>query len=376
MIVKNPDCLVIGAGALGLALAHTLAGHGAAVTLLDRGVAGGEASWAGAGILSPLPPWAYPDAVTRLAMAGAALYPALAGELRAATGMDPELLRSGMLVLPEHDAATAAAWCSRHDLAMRAVPARDVLPSCASPARGLWLEDVMQVRNPRLLAALRARLAQQGVRCLEQTTVTGLATDGRRILHVRTPAGELSAANYVVAAGAWSRQLLGEHALAVDIRPVRGQMLLYQARPGQIGAIVLQNGIYVVPRADGHVLVGSTLEDAGFDKSTTDAARRALHAAAIALFPLLADAPLVAHWAGLRPGSPGNVPTIGRHPTLENLYLNSGHFRYGVTMAPASARLLLDIMLDRPPMLDPTPYRWPTSAPPHPHNTICCAPLT
>jgi glycine oxidase len=360
--VKNPDCLIIGAGALGLTLAHVLAGHGVAVTLLERGVAGGEASWAGAGILSPLPPWTYPDAVSRLAMAGAALYPALAAELRAATGIDPELLRSGMLVLPDYDAATAAAWRSRHGLAMRAVPATELLPSIACPAHGLWLEDVMQVRNPRLLAALRARLAQQGVRRLEHTAVTGLATDGRRILRVHTPAGDLSAGNYIVSAGAWSRQLLGEHALAVDIRPVRGQMLLYQARPGEIGAIVLQNGIYVVPRADGHVLVGSTLEDAGFDKRTTPEARQALHAAARALFPLLAGAPLVAHWAGLRPGSPGNIPTIARHPEIENLYLNSGHFRYGVTMAPASAELLADIMLDRPPRLDPTPYRWPAPA--------------
>jgi glycine oxidase len=116
-----------------------------------------------------------------------------------------------------------------------------------------------------------------------------------------------------------------------------------------------------VPRLDGHILVGSTLEDAGFEKSSTPDARADLLAFAMDTCPALKDAELVRQWSGLRPGSPGNLPTVARHPELGNLYVNSGHFRYGVTMAPASAELLTELMLDRPTTLDAAPYGWPRS---------------
>ena len=143
-------------------------------------------------------------------------------------------------------------------------------------------------------------------------------------------------------AGAWSKVLLGEHALQADIKPIRGQMLLFKFDAPPLPHIVLQKDMYLIPRRDGHLLVGSTREDVGFDKSTTDEARAMLLQRAIALLPALRDMPVIQHWAGLRPGSPGNIPTIGRHPHLPNLYINSGHFRYGVTMSPASVEVLLN----------------------------------
>jgi len=117
--------------------------------------------------------------------------------------------------------------------------------------------------------------------------------------------------------------------------------------------------LYLIPRKDGHVLVGSTLEDVGFDKGTTAEAAHYLHAQAAEIFPLLAHEKPVLHWAGLRPGSPDNIPVIGRHPVIENLYVNSGHFRYGVTMAPGSARLLCNMLMDKPQPIDIAPYQWP-----------------
>jgi glycine oxidase len=106
------------------------------------------------------------------------------------------------------------------------------------------------------------------------------------------------------------------------------------------------------------VLVGSTLEDAGFDKSTDAATRQRLQAEAAELLPALADTHPVQHWAGLRPGSPDNIPVIGHHPDFENVFVNTGHYRYGVTLAPASAELLADVMEGKTPALDPAPYRW------------------
>ena len=115
---------------------------------------------------------------------------------------------------------------------------------------------------------------------------------------------------------------------------------------------------YLIPRRDGHVLVGSTLEDAGFDKSTDAATRQRLHLEAAEQLPALGTIQPVQHWAGLRPGSPGNIPVVDRHPDFDNVFVNTGHYRYGVTLAPASAELLADVMEGQRPALDPAPYRW------------------
>lgn len=353
------DCLIIGAGAVGLATAMELRRRGLSVTILDRNEPGHEASWAGGGILSPLLPWDYPDTVNVLALAGMARYTRLAEELHADTGIDPELHPSGMLVLPSFDYPAAEAWCGRFAFAMEKCRSRDRLPELTQDTECLWLPQVNQVRNPRLLHALRRWLEQKGADIVAAAPVERLEVRQGRVESVVTPRGAFAAANVIVTAGAWSRELLVEQALGLDIWPVRGQMLLFKAGQPRFSPILIKNGIYFVPRNDGHILVGSTLEEVGFDKSTTQEARDHLYREAVSLLPFLASTPLVQHWSGLRPGSPGNIPTIDRHPQISNLYLNSGHFRYGVTMAPASAQLLADLLLGTPPSLDPTPYRWP-----------------
>lgn len=338
--------IIIGAGAVGLTSAISLLEAGRRVTVLEQGAVGREASWAGGGILSPLCPWDYPEPVTRLALAGMAGHGALAGALHQATGIDPEYLRCGMEVRPPFDLARAHQWCAAHGMA------------CEVRGEGLFLPGVAQVRNPRLLAAMRVRVAQLGGVIREQCGVEDFVEREGRIVAVATTQGEMAAADFVVSAGAWSQRLLGRRAGEVKIHPVRGQMLLFKFPEPPLPHIVLAGDLYLIPRRDGHLLVGSTLEEAGFDKSTTSEARASLQHRAAAILPPLAAMQPVQHWAGLRPGSPGNVPTIGRHPQLANLYLNGGHFRYGVTMAPASAELLINEMLGRPQPFDVAPYRW------------------
>jgi glycine oxidase len=342
----NKEFVILGAGALGLASAEALLKQGAAVTVLERGAVGQESSWAGGGILSPLCPWDYPDVVTQLAVRGAGLFGAWAASLHQSTGIDPEYEPSGMRVLPPFDLAAAQRWCVEH--ATRCEVLKD----------GLLLPDVAQVRNPRLLQAQRARVMQLGGRIVEQCAVQQIVAEQGRVRKLLTGCGEFSADAYVVTAGAWSRQLLGEHALNVAIKPIRGQMLLFKFAVPPLAHIVLQQDLYLIPRRDGHLLVGSTLEDVGFDKTTTATAREMLLQRAISLLPVLREMPVVQHWAGLRPASPENIPTIGRHPQLQNLYINSGHFRYGVTMAPASVEILLNEIYGTPQMLDIAPYRW------------------
>jgi glycine oxidase len=329
--MANTSVLVVGGGIVGCLTAMQLCKQGHEVTVVERNIiaaqTSGESSWAGAGIAFPLLPWFYQDVVNELALAGARAYPAVSAELFAETGIDPECIQSGMLIQPSFERELALAWCSKFGLAVEA------------HGENLLIPEVIQIRNPRLLQSLKAWLIKHGVKLREQTRLMPLQEGQLPICGWKTTEGEtLYADTYVVTSGAWSFELLKQTALTLDIKPMRGQMLLYQMQPGSLPHIVYRNGFYMLQRADGHLLAGSSLEDVGFDTGVTDSMRLEMQAKAEAILPELRGQPIIKHWSGLRPGTPHNIPMIGRHPQIENLYLNTGHFRYGVTMAPECAR--------------------------------------
>lgn len=307
--------------------------------------------------MSPLLPWMYDERVNRLSEFSRALLPDWIRYLQDLSGEDAEMLPSGMLVMPPWDVDAAVAWCESHGWAWQRRSSQDFMPS-GPAAQALWLPGVVQVRNPALIRVLRGAALAAGVRIEEGVEARGLKVTGRRIDGVETSRGNYLAGQVVLAAGAWSGQLPGLTDLATRVYPIRGQMLLFKLAAGELPCIVYSQGRYLIPRRDGHVLAGSTLESVGFDKSTTVEARAGLLDFASGLLPALHAGTLVKHWSGLRPGSPDNVPTIGRHPGFENLYLNTGHFRYGVTMAPGSARLLAALMCDEIAPIDPSDYRY------------------
>jgi glycine oxidase len=359
------DVLIVGGGLTGLLAARELVLAGADVTVVERGELARESSWAGGGILSPLYPWRYPEAVTALAAWSQPRFEALAAELLELSGIDPEYIRSGLLMQVEADVDQALEWAGRHEVEMQRFTAAESLrlePKLEQGLDGLWMPQIGQIRNPRLLQALVKYLEIKGVIFRTGEPVTELLVEGDVIQGVKTPAGELRADKVVVAGGSWSRSLVEQLGVALKVEPVRGQMLLFKAEPGFVSHIVMAAGHYVIPRRDGHVLVGSTLERVGFDKRTTEEAHQELLAAAREIIPALLNYPIVNHWAGLRPGTEQGIPYISEHPRVKGLFVSAGHFRNGVVMGPASARLLADLILKREPELNPAPYAWRSAA--------------
>ena len=288
--------------------------------------------------------------------------------MREGTGIVPEWTRRGLLMWGGDEQPEAFDWAARFGYGGESLEGEAVNrcePALGSPpGQALWMPEVAQVRNPRLLKAVRQGLADLGVEVEPFCQVRRLLREGGHVAGVDTEGGERYAPAVVVCAGAWSARLLQGLGVTPEITPVRGQMLMFRAAPGTVRRIVLDGNRYVIPRRDGRVLVGSTMEEVGFDASITAAARDELCERALSLIPALAKASIERHWSGLRPSSPAGIPYIGPHPQVEGLYLNAGHFRNGVVTAPASARLLADLALGREPVLDPGAYALETDRTP------------
>ncbi len=357
------DCLIIGGGVNGLLSALQLHDAGLQVTVIEQSTLGQESSWAGGGILSPLYPWRSPAPITALARWGQTHYPEFADELFQRTGIDPEYVRNGLLVLDGDEYLQARAWADFEHIPLEKLEQaalRDCEPELEGYNEALWFPDIAQIRNPRLLKALKQALILANVPLLEHQTVHSLKTQNGKIIGIKTHSQEwIATEQVVIAAGAWSANLLYTLNVTLPIVPVRGQMILFSTQPGLVSRIILANDRYIIPRRDGHVLVGSTLEEAGFNKTTTHSALEDLKYAAFHLVPRLTDYTVQKHWAGVRPGTPQGIPYIGKHPSIEGLFLNTGHFRNGIVLGLASARLLTDLMLGREPILDPTHFAPP-----------------
>ncbi len=349
---KQPDVLIIGGGVIGLTTAYFLAREGVSVAVMDKGDFGQEASWAGAGILPPGNPQQARTPFQQLRSHSAALFPTLSAELRDRTGVDNGYLRCGGLEFTDTESdATAEEWRSE-GIAFEPVDGQRLrhLEPALGPELGaaFHLPDMAQVRNPRHIRALLAGCQSLGARLQPGCPVSGFEIQGKRVTAVRTDSGLAKAGQFLLAAGAWSETLLQQIGWRPGIHPVRGQIALINTGAPLFHRILLWGARYLVPRPDGRVLIGSTEEDAGFDKRTTTRAIGDLLTLAYRLVPRLAEAHLERCWAGLRPGSPDGLPFLGAVPGFENLFVAAGHFRAGIQLSPATALVMKELLLGQP----------------------------
>ena len=357
-MTTTPDITIIGGGIIGLLTAREFIKAGATVTIIEKNELGRESSWAGGGILLPLYPWRQPDAITRLVIQSLKLYPALASQLTAETLIDPEWTPCGLLIVKNPDIAAAVNWCDANGILYRPADADFFDTLNTIPDQPLWLPEIAQARNPRLVKSLKQDLINKGVTLIEHCELTSINLTKNRITAIDTTSGQFAVNQLIIAAGAWTGKLFAASTGdAPKIAPVKGQMLLFDAEPKTLSHMVLDGDQYLIPRRDGKILAGSTVEEDDFNKTTTTEARDRLTAFAVNLLPSLKDFPVVNHWAGLRPGTDHGIPYIDKHPEIGNLYINAGHFRNGLAMGPASAQLLVDLVLNRPTAVAPEPYQ-------------------
>jgi glycine oxidase len=348
----HADVLILGGGVIGLTAAYFLAREGIPVRVVDRGDFGEEASWAGAGILAPGNPAQARTPAGKLHAHSVALYPSLSAELRERTGVDNGYLRCGGLEFASgHDESAPNEWRSE-GITFEKLSEPELRRLEPALATGLGfayhLPDMAQVRNPRHLKALLAACRSYGVRLERCCQVHALELQGKHVKAVSRDQGQLSAGRYLLTAGAWTDRLLQPTGVQAGIRPVRGQIALLNAGAAIFRRVLLWGSRYLVPRADGRILIGSTEEDAGFAKDTTAGAIADLLALGCKLVPALADTPLERCWAGLRPGSPDGLPFLGAVPGFDNLFIAAGHFRSGIQLSPGTALVMKELLLGQP----------------------------
>ncbi|CAH1662562.1 Glycine oxidase [Hyphomicrobiales bacterium] len=371
MVQKNfarqDSVAIIGAGVIGLSIAWRLAQRGLAVTVFDKGDAGQGASHAAAGMLAAcaeIEP--SEERLLTLNRASQALWPGFAAELEAASGEPVELRTEGtlMVALTADDAAKLrnhaelqgrlglpVSWLSGRDL-------RRLEPALApGVAGGVSSPEDHQVDNRKLAKALRVAALRAGVTLVENTPIEGLSLKDGRVAGVITAAGLHEAGRVVLAAGPWSRGIPGLPAEARPaVRPVKGQMLALAMDPAAplLKHVVWAPGVYLVPRLDGRLIVGATVEEKGFDTAITAGGLLSLLHAAWRALPGIEELQVLETWVGHRPGSRDDAPIFGAGP-VEGLIYATGHHRNGILLTPITARLISDFILSgkMDPMAEP-----------------------
>jgi glycine oxidase len=347
---KTWDVIIIGGGIIGLALSIALRKRGVPVLIVERGAPGQEASHAAAGMLADFH-IETPSALQVLASASARMYPEFVHELQDESGLNVDLRDQGTIffITPE-ELGKHPHLRADHPLPAPLEKLEPELGPVELP--GIFLQE--RSVDPRALASAALQAARhRGVDISSGTSVTQVLLANGRVTGVATGKTRYSAPVVVNCAGAWAGQLPPHQ---FPTRPVKGQMLsLVSASRDLLRHVIRSPEIYLVPRSDGRILAGATVEEAGYDKRTDADTIQRMHLAAIHLVPALAKARMLEAWAGLRPGSPDNLPILGASQT-PGYFVATGHFRDGILLTPVTAHVMAQLLTGSKPEYDLSPF--------------------
>ena len=363
------DVLIVGGGVIGLSLAWELAQQDAKVCVVDRGPLGHEASWAGAGMIPPGPArshWHLATPFEQLEGLSQRLQSEWHERLLEQTGIDSDYHQSGAIYLANTEADAdqldkkAERWqqlgIEHNELAPAALS--DFEPTLATSAtqfkRAYYLPEEAQTRNPRHLRALVAACESTGVELRPNVSVQNFEADESRLISAVTVVGSIRADKFCIAAGSWSGKFAEKLGLDLPVCPIRGQILLLNGPPGLLHRTINVGPRYLVPRRDGHLLVGSTQEEVGFVKENTTEGEKELLQFANSISPEIAQLPRETRWSGLRPGTCDDLPYLGLLPQHDNGWIATGHYRSGLQLSPATAVVMREMMLGEEPAVDVT----------------------
>jgi len=367
--MKTSDAIVVGGGIIGCAIAYALAKEGIRVQLIEREEPGCEASSAAAGMLAPQSEAMHEPhgPFFELCRESLRLYPDFVAEIEAVTGLSVDYRREGALFLAfdftEGEVLAAAyekqkaAGLPIEDLTADEVRRREPALSDAVQM-ALSLPGDHQVDNQKLMPALILAAQRRGVEILTGRPVLGLVREGGRVIGVRTSHDVHTAACVINCAGAWAAMVDPHRHPPLPVKPIRGQIVVLQARAPLLEHVVHSAHCYIVPRRDGRLLIGSTLEDVGYERRVTANALLRLLAAARQVLPAIERCAFVAAWAGFRPDTPDHLPILGE--AEPGLFIATGHFRNGILLAPITARLIAELITSGRTSRDLTPF--------HPHR--------
>jgi glycine oxidase len=348
--VKSWDAIIVGGGIIGLSLSIALNKRGAKVLVVERGEPGREASHAAAGMLADCT-LETPAALQPLATASARMYPEFVHELQDESGMDVDLRDQGTLLFPPPEHVHERPGFTTASLLP--APLAELEPALAEPNRpAIYLKE--RSVDPRALAAAALKSAKhRGVDISSGTAVTAVLVSDGRVTGVSTHKSSYPAPVVVNCAGAWAGHF---PPLSFPTRPVKGQMLSVVGAPHNVLRHVIRAPeVYLVPRSDGRILIGATVEEAGYDKRTDANTIQRMHQAAIRMVPALSGARVLEAWAGLRPGTPDDLPILGA-TAPSGYFVATGHFRDGILLAPITAHVMAQLVTGVHPDHDLTPF--------------------
>jgi len=360
--------LIVGGGIIGGSIAWRLAAEGVAVTVFERGRLGLEASWAAAGILAPQAEAEGPGPILDICLRGREAFERIVERLRRESGVDPEYDQAGILYCAldadeQRQLEGRARWQRSAGLGgeveeLDGAAARRIEPMLSQEVcYALHLPTNRRVENRKLTQAYIAAALKAGAEFRESSGVAEIIARNSNHPGVRLDDGSTHEADFVInAAGAWAARIRGLEADRIAIRPVRGQIVCFQGRPAMLGPAIFSLRGYLVPRRDGRVLAGSTMEDAGFDRSVTMAGMGRIVAGANALIPALSGLAFREAWAGFRPATDDKLPILGPSTVHPHVLYATAHFRSGILLSAITGEVIADLVKGRKPSFDLTPY--------------------